>query len=329
LEHDSLGQRFGKGYDRQGAIAAYKQAIALDPEDNDAPFNLAILYEFDARGIRYAKDYDLTDAIAAYRALLDKNKGKNPAMLAPWQNNLLYALFFDKQFDELDKMLATLPYDNTHAALAIASAAAQHGAAAGITASEQGNVEAADRNKNLLAAGPLLAQMGKYADAAALLQAGIGAAGDDTPTIARRIEMYKNMKPDALGPLPATNPAAPVKEMMAGLMSGTLTAPEATNLLAREAYTSDAARDRDVQKAMASSGFMRSVAERTSISESVLVDSTLGNTTYTSTGDDNVGYSILVQSPGAPNHFYVVREDGAYRIVADSSDFAPVGVAVL
>ena len=330
LEHDSLGQRFGKGYDRQGAIAAYKQAIALDPEDNDAPFNLAILYEFDARGIRYAKDSDLTDAIATYRALLDKNKGKNPAMLAPWQNNLLYALFFDKQFGELDKMLATLPYDNAHAALAIASAAAQHGAAAGITASEQGNVEAADRNKNLLGAGPMLAQMGKYADAAALLQAGIGAAGDDAPTIARRIEMYKNMKPDALGPLPATNPAAPVKEMMAGLMSGTLTAPEATSLLAREAYTSNAALDRDVQKNLAVSGFLRLVAAKSNISESVMIDLIVGNTTYTSSGDDSTGYSVVAQSPGAAaNHFYVVREDGAYRIVADSSDFATVGNAVL
>ncbi|MGB7190675.1 MAG: hypothetical protein WBD10_11095, partial [Acidobacteriaceae bacterium] len=330
LEHDSLGERFGKGYDRQGAIAAYKQAIALDPDDDNAPFNLAILYEFDARGIRYAADSDLTGAIATYRALLDKNKGKNAAILAPWQNNLLYALLFNKQYGEVDKLLATLPDDNEHAALAIASSAAQHGAAAGIAASEQGNVEAANRNKNLLTAGSMLAQMGKYADAATLLQAGIGAAGDDAPTLARRIEMYKSMKPAALQPLPATNPASPVRAMMAGMMSSTLTAPQVRNLLAHEAYANEAELDRDAQKNMANSGFMRLVSAKSNMSESVLVDLILGNTTYTSSGDDASGYSIVAQSPGsAARHFYVVREDGAYRIVADKGDFAPVGVAVL
>lgn len=331
LEHDSLGVRFGKGFDLKGAIAAYKQAIALDPDNSDdSRFNLGVLYEFDARGIRYAADSGLTDAIATYRALLDKNKDKPASALAQTQNNLLSALMFDKQYGEVDKMLATLPYDNTHAALAIASAAAQHGAAAGITASENGNIDAGDRNKNLLAAGSLLAQLGKYGEAAALLQAGIGAAGDNAPTIARQIEMYKGVKPSALEPLPATNPASPVRAMMTGMMSGTLTEEQAKGLLAREAYASDAAMERDVKKNLASSGFMRTVAQRSDVTEPVLVDIITGNTTYTSTGNDVSGYAIVSQSPGsAASHFYVVKEDGAYRIVADGNDFATVGVAVL
>ncbi|MFZ0663403.1 MAG: DUF3857 domain-containing protein [Acidobacteriaceae bacterium] len=330
LEHDSLGVRFGKGFDLKGAIAAYQQAVALDPESNDSRFDLAILYEFDARGVRYAADADLPDAISAYRELLDKNKDKGSATLAPWQNNLLYALLFDKQFSELDKMLATLPYDNAHATLAICSAAAQHGASAGIAEAEQGDVEASARNQNLLAAGSLLAQLGKYADAAAVLQAGIGAAGDNAPTIARQIEMYKDMKPAALQPLPATNPASPVRTVMVGMMSGTLTEQQVRDSLAREAYTSDAELERDVEKTMTGSGFMRTVAQRSGFTEPVMVDLIVGTTTYTSTGDDASGYAVVEQSQGnAPNHFYVVRENGAYRIVADSGDFAPVGVATL
>lgn len=330
LEHDSLGVRFGKGFDLKGALAAYKQAVALDPESNDSRFDLAILYEFDPRGIRYAADADLPDAISTYRELLDKNKDKNAATLAPWQNNLLYALLFNKQFSELDKMLATLPDDDAHAALAICSAAVQHGASAGIAEAEQGDVGASSRNRNLLAAGSLLAQMGKYADAAAVLQAGIGAAGDNAPTIARQIEMYKDMKPAALQPLPATNPASPVRAMVFGMMSGTLTEQQVRNLLARQAYTSDAALERDVKKTMAGSGFMRMVAQRAGFTEPVMVDLIAGNTTYTSTGDDASGYAIVAQSQGsAPNHFYVARENGAYRIVADNGDFTPVGVATL
>ena len=59
LEHNSLGERFGKGFDLAGAIAAYKHSIELDADDNDHAFDLAILYEFNARGIRYAPDSDL------------------------------------------------------------------------------------------------------------------------------------------------------------------------------------------------------------------------------------------------------------------------------
>jgi tetratricopeptide (TPR) repeat protein len=333
LQHDALGVRFGKGFDLQGAIAAYKQAIALDPDNNDSRFDLGILYEFDASGIRYAADANLPTAIGVYRELLEKNKDKDPATLAQWQNNLLYALLFDKQFSELDKMLTTLPYNSVHASLAISSAAARNGAAAGIAQAEKGNVDAADRNKNLLAAGSLLSQMRKYQEAAEVLRAGIG-GGEDAPATARQIEMYKSLKPAALEPLPATNPASPVRTITVGVLAGTLTEQQATKSLARQAYTTDAELQRDVQKNLASSGFLRAVAAKSDMTEPVLLDLIAGNMTYSSSGDDASGYAIVAQSPGSdPNHYYVVREDGAYRVVADDSNSLDsnmaIGVAVL
>jgi len=39
LEHSALGERFGKGFDLPGAIAAYKKALALDSEGNDPRFD--------------------------------------------------------------------------------------------------------------------------------------------------------------------------------------------------------------------------------------------------------------------------------------------------
>lgn len=320
LEHDSLGVRFGKGFDLAGAIAAYKQAIALDPENNDSRFSLGILYEFDTRGIRYAADADLPAAIATYRELLDKNKDKDASTLAQWQDNLLYALLFNRQFDELDKMLGTLPYSSSHAALAISSAAAQHGAAAGIAESEKGNVEAGDRNKNLLAAGSLLAQMRKYSEAADVLSAGIG-GGTDAPATARQIEMYKSMKPGMLQPLPASNPASPVQALVFGMMAGTLTVQQTSSLLAHQAYVSDAELQRTIRKNIFSSGFMRAVAAKSELPEPVLIDLIAGNTTFSSTGDDASGYAVVMQMPGSDSqHFYAVREDGAYRTVAESGN---------
>jgi len=226
-------------------------------------------------------------------------------------------------------MLAKLPFNNAHAALTIASAAAQHGAAAGIAAADKGNVAAADRNKNLHTAGNLLAQMRLYPEAAAILQAGIG-GGDDAAQTARQIEMYKSLKSASIAPLPATDPASPVQALTFGIMSGSLTRSQAANTLARQAYTSDASLNRDVDKNLISAGFLHQMAAKSDLTELTLFDLIAGNMTFTASGDDASGHPVISQEPGSdPTHFFVVREDGTYRIVADDGDFAPVGVAVL
>jgi tetratricopeptide (TPR) repeat protein/transglutaminase-like putative cysteine protease len=329
LEHDSLGVRFGRGYDLAGAIAAYKKSNELDPDDNDSRFDLAILYEFNARGIRYGAGADLPAAMAMYRALIDKNKDKDANLTAQYQSNLAYVMLFARKFDELDALLATLPTNNARAALAIASATANHGVAAGVAAADKGNVESGDRSKNLLAAGAMLAQMQLYPESSQILSAGVS-GGDDAPQTARQIEMYKNLKPASLAPLPASDPAGPVKTITMGILAGTLTEADVRKSLAREAYTTDASFEDDIQKNMAGVGLLRVVANKGDTSETVLLDVIGGGMTYTSKGDDATGYSILAETTGGdPSHYYVVREDGTYRVVADDGDFRPVGVAVL
>lgn len=325
LEHDSLGNRFGKGYDRAGAIAAYKKAIELDPDEIDPRFDLGILYEFDARGIRYTEQANLKDAIATYREILDRNKDKGDAALAQYRENMLYAMFFARQFDTLDAELAKQPATPGHRALSIASATVQHGTQAGLAQADKGNADAGDRNKNLLTAGQLLAQLRMYPEAATVLQAGIG-GGEDAPATARQIEMYKTLKPVSSKPLAANDPAAPVQALTFGIMNGTLTREVAEKSLSHHAYASQAEFERDVEKNMIQVGFMSQVAKKSEMTEPVLVDLIAGNMTFSSTGDDATGYAILAKTPGSNDeHFFVVREDGAYRVVADDHDFAPVG----
>jgi tetratricopeptide (TPR) repeat protein len=333
LEHDALGERFGKGFDLPGAIAAYKRAIELDPEDNDPRFDLAILYEFDARGIRYAADSDMAAAIKGYKDLMELNKDKGEDAIAQYRENLLYALLYAKQFAELDKMLATLPSTNSHRALAIASAAAQRGAAAGIAEADRGNSASSDRNKNLRSAGTKLANLHLYDLAAEAMSAGME-GGDDAATAARQIELYKGLRTASLAPLPATDPAAPVQLGVVGLLAGTLTYDQALNMTSKHAYSSPESLERDVRKALAGVGFLRRVAEKSDMTESVLLDLIAGNTTYSSKGDDDNGWAVLSQMPGAePEHTFVVKEDGTYRIVAggksNPNDNVPVGNEVL
>jgi hypothetical protein len=65
------------------------------------------------------------------------------------------------------------------------------------------------------------------------------------------------------------------------------------------------------------------------MSESVMLDLIAGNTTFSSKGDDDHGWAVLVQIPGAePTHTYVVKEDGAYRIVGSNKDSSDDNSAV-
>jgi tetratricopeptide (TPR) repeat protein len=329
LEFDSLGVRFGKGFDRAGAIAALKRAGELDAEDNDSRFDLAILYEFNERGIRYGAGADLPAAIAAYKELAERVKGKDEARFDQYTNNLLYAMLFARQFKDIDQMLAGLPEDVSRQVVAISSIAAQQGAKAGIARADKSNGTTDARNKNLRTAATLLAELGQYPVAADLLEAGM--QGDaDAPTIARQIEMYRSLHKASLDPLPASDPASPVQTIVVGMMAGTLTHDQAVAALSHHAYGSPEALERAVQKNLVSSGFLRLVAEKSDFTEPVLLDLLAGNMKYSATGSKESGYVVITQSPGQEDsHYFVVQEDGAFRVVADDHDLAEVGDEVL
>lgn len=333
LEHNALGERFGKGYDLHASIAAYQRAIELDPQDNDPRLDLAILREFDVRGERYTADADLPGAVQGYKDLIELNKTKDEQATAQYRENLMYALLYSHQFAELDKLIASVPSTNPHRQIEIASVTAQHGTAAGIAEAERGNVAQADRNKNLQGAGTLLANLGLYAAAADVISAGMEGS-DDAARAARQIELYKGLKKVSLTPLPMNDPARPVQVGMLGLMSGTLTREQAISMTSKHAYTSEASLERDVDKGIRSMGFLRRLAERSGMTESVILDLVVGNMTFSAKGDDEHGYGVVATMPGSePDHSYVVKEDGEYRIVAGDKDKpddnAPMGVEVM
>ena len=57
------------------------------------------------------------------------------------------------------------------------------------------------------------------------------------------------------------------------------------------------------------------------MSDIILRDVILGSTTFKTTGSDATGYRVISQTIGsAASHYFVVREDGTYRMVADNSD---------
>src|SRR5580658_438700 len=328
LQFDALGRRFGKGYDRAGAIAAYKKAIELDPADNDPRFELAVLYEFDAHGTRYSENADLSLAIAAYADLIERVKD-NDAAYEQDRENMMYAMLYAHRYTDLDAMLAKVPMNAANAALAIASAAAQHGAAAGIAQADKGNVPTADRAKNLLLAGNMLANLGKYAEASEVLNAGVSGSTDAAQT-ARQVEMYRNLHRATLALRPESDPVRPVQWMTYQMLTDTSTRASLEKVLSPGSYVSDAEYERNIDKNLASGGFLTAIAVKLELPESVLVDLLTGTMTFTATGDDKVGYTITQQTVGnEPEHFFVVKDAEGYRIAAGDKDYVEVGNQVL
>ncbi len=325
LEFDALGTRFGKGYDRAGAMAAYKKAIALDATDNDPRFDLAILYEFGAHGTRYGEDADLSQAIAAYADLIDRMKNVNEAAEQQDRTNMMYAMLYAHRYADLDAMLAKLATNSTTASLAIVSAAAQHGAAAGIAQADKGNVSTTDRAKNLLTAGSMLANLGKYAEASAILNAGVSGSEDAART-GRQVEMYRNLQRATLALRPESDPARPVQAMTYEMLTDTFTRASLEKVLSRESYASEAEYERNIDKILASGGFLRAVAEKAQLPQAVLVDLIAGTMTLSVSGDDKTGYAVTQQEPGdEPVHYLVVKEAAGYRIAADDKDNVEIG----
>ncbi|HLO65785.1 MAG TPA: DUF3857 domain-containing protein [Holophaga sp.] len=74
LQFDLVGRRFKPGWDREGAIAAYERAWALDKAEWAWRGDYAYLLEHDADGGRYTPKSSLARAIEVYRFIRDEIK---------------------------------------------------------------------------------------------------------------------------------------------------------------------------------------------------------------------------------------------------------------
>ncbi|MCK5201608.1 MAG: tetratricopeptide repeat protein, partial [Spirochaetales bacterium] len=161
LQHDELGVRFGPGYDRDGAIAAYKKAVEFDTEEWSNYANLAILLEYDENGLRYSNG-NLREAIETYKQIGDKLADKGMDI------NVITDLLYLQDWQELENTLEKLENRKTVTLYkVVAHAAAGEFDAAFGEAAKTGN--AVDKRNILSSAGELLIHIRDYTSAAVLL----------------------------------------------------------------------------------------------------------------------------------------------------------------
>lgn len=321
LQHNLIGVMHGKGFDLNGAADAYRKAGALDPDDTDTMVDLAELYEYDQNGIQYGSVDNLNLAIQEYQALKakDQNAGEQ------YEDRLLFCLLYAHRYKELLTDLASLPSSQARDGLAIAATTATDGVQAGLQRANQVSGGNDQRDSALRSAGEELVWLRMYPEAAQILQACI-AGQSDAPALARQVEMYRNLHPYESQTSAKLDPQGVVRQMMVDGLSGSVSDAELSRLLAHHAYATAAEWQKNTKDNEDSASSMSAVANRLGLMPQELADLTLGSMKLSTTGDDAHGYRVTMAQPGSrPRTFFVIKEDGVYRVVADQTDTMEVG----
>ncbi len=130
---------------------------------------------------------------------------------------------------------------------------------------------------------------------------------------------------------PATDPRSVVQQMMMAQFAGTFDERAATQMLAHHAYPTEAIWQRSLQRNLAASGTIEMQWKRTGVSHDMLMGLVLADIQLTATGDDATGYRISMQhgAGAAAQTFFVVKEDGSYRIAATGRTDPEAGAEAL
>jgi transglutaminase-like putative cysteine protease/tetratricopeptide (TPR) repeat protein len=311
LEHDLVGRRFKKGFEYDGAVAAYRKAKALDPKDKDLRADLAILLESDADGLRYTEKAHLPAAIAEFKELKQLDK----EYMLRFEDNILFDLWYSHDYKGLLEAEADLPTTDERKGLLLAAIAAGQGVEAAIKKSLEITTEEHSRSQALLNAGGLLIRVRKYPEAAALFMAGSHGQPNGSQ-LAASAAIFEKTKPHQQAGFDPADPRSVLQRMFVLFLTANAKPADFQPLFAKSAKS---ALDDQTTLQRARSQMRVQIGAKGLPIETVL-DLVLSNLRFSLEGDDNLGYKITLEALGAAaQEAYVVREDGQWKVAAFSS----------
>ena len=328
LQHDLLGRRFSPGFDLPGAVAAYRKSRSLDASELATRADLAILLEHDAEGERYSPRADLPGAIAEYRAIRADLKSK------AFDANLCIDLYRTGRFQELTETAKGMDASTTRDQFLILAAAATGGADAGLREGSRLILDPTERRRAYDAVGRTLAQLRLYPEAATLLsESAVGAPS--AAQVRSLVDILKKTRRHEELSFPESDPKSVVPRFLIALF--TTSAKERPSLLSLFArpiiaeFAAEKSQSRDFIEELYRTA--TATARRSSLPLDMALDTALAAIRQTLDGDDAVGYRVrLVGAPGWGQNeeiYFVVREDGKWKILATGSSAGLLGVVAL
>ncbi|HLY97901.1 MAG TPA: DUF3857 domain-containing protein [Candidatus Angelobacter sp.] len=309
LQHDLIGRRFQKGFDHEGAVAAYRKAKQLDPKDKDLRANLAILLETDEDGERYSSKAHLKEAVAEFRELkkLDEDYART------YDDNVLWDLWYERDFAGVKDYGATLSGSDLRKSFLLAAIAASEGTEAALKKSLEITSTHEGRSTLLNSAAAYLLRIRKYEQAEVLFEASLEGSSSGGQ-VANLIALLKKTKPHEEINLDPADPRSVVQNLLLQFLDGKLDYDQVRGLMSKSVLdTQDSKTDREEFQAERRS--TRKQLQGSGLPVDVIADIAISSIRYSVEGDDSLGYRLLMEAPGAATEEgYVVREDGQYKI---------------
>jgi tetratricopeptide (TPR) repeat protein len=321
LKHDLVGRPLRPGSDWAGSAEAYRAAAKLDPDDHTAQGDLAILLEYDAVGRRYSGRSKMKEAVVEYQRL-----GQDKLAELEIPNNLAYATFYEGNFEGAIKAAQTLNPQPT--ALLAASEAVLHDSKAGLAEINKAANNDSSFKEIARTAGEMLMNIRRYAIAADFMQA--GASGDNAAQTMGLASMLRNAERHEDLHLSNT-PSDLVKQAFLMAMDPNLTQVKLETILSRSGLAFLRSQDADEKKKTIEAGRqLNSQLARGGSSLDVTTDILLQAFDPKGEGDDTTGYREKLQIPGGANStFFLVKEDGRYKLLDTDEKPNAIGLEML
>ena len=324
LQHDELGRRFRPGYDRSGAIAAYRKAIELDNEEWSNYANLAILLEYNENGLRYSSG-SLRDAVETYKQIGDKLSENGMDI------NLITDLLYLQDWEELDRSLEKIENQNTASLYRIVAYGAENNFEAAFSeASKTGDAE--DRRKILSSAGELLIHIREYSSAAVFLEEAAKGSSDSISLESRADTLSQTAHFEKIK-FDLENPEDLVKMFYKALyQSDGSDFSELKNIVSADLFLK--AMDKDSHNSFYSE--WRAIMNRgisSGLKLEVILDLILSDIKFQTKNDNFGGYHLkLIQTGLGSNldtNFYIREFGGELKIVGTDSFIEPIGKIIM
>lgn len=325
LQYDRVGRLFHRGFDLEGTEAAYRKAIELDPSNTNARSGLAILLEHNVNGIRYGEGSKLEEAVKEYEAIEEK-LGENTLSA-----NRVIALMWAGRFGEMKDAAQRLSNRPQRLVLTLIATAATEGSEPAIRLAGREIPGVEERNQILLQAGETLVQLRMYAQAADLL--GAGAQGSqNSAALLGRAAMLRGIRRHEDLPYPEDDPRTLIKKFFRAIYApDVLTKEDLYPILSKVA--ADDLRNEDEDELGNQLRAVRNLLSSLGLPSKVLTDLLMALVEMSVEGNDETGYRIRTQSPGGAKPvnmtFFVVREEGQYRLLSSGFDLSALGAEVL